>query len=82
MDKIALLNHIRLNGIEGVDGIIDMIIDTIDDGDKEGAKDWLRQLKDEIYEASLYWDLSQKNFNIKEQPTSKGCSNRIPSSMN
>ena len=53
MDKIALLNHIRLNGIEGVDGIIDMIIDTIDDGDKEGDKDWLRQLKDEIYEASL-----------------------------
>ena len=51
MDKIALLNQIRLNGIDGVDGIIDMIIDTIDDGDKEGAKDWLRQLKDEIYEA-------------------------------
>ena len=38
MDKIALLNHIRLNGIEGVDGIIDMIIDTIDDGDKEVLK--------------------------------------------
>ena len=53
MDKIALLNQIRLNGIDGVDGIIDMIIDTMDDGDKEGAKDWLRQLKDEIYEASL-----------------------------
>ena len=25
MDKIALLNQIRLNGIDGVDGIIDMI---------------------------------------------------------
>ena len=53
MDKIALLNQIRLNGIDGVDGIIDMIIDTIDNDDKEGAKDWLRQLKVEIYEASL-----------------------------
>ena len=53
MDKLELLNQIRLNGVDGVDGIIDMIIDTIDDGDKEGAKDWLLQLKDEIYEASL-----------------------------
>ena len=50
MDKLELLNQIQLNGIKGVDGVIDMIIDTIDDGDKEGAKDWLRQLKDEIYE--------------------------------
>jgi len=53
MDKLELLNQIQLNGIKGVDGVIDMIIDTIDDGDKEGAKDWLRQLKDEIYEVSL-----------------------------
>ncbi len=50
MDKLELLNQIQLNGIKGVDGVIDMIIDTIDDGDKEGAKDWLRQLKDEIFE--------------------------------
>ena len=53
MDKLELLNQIQLNGIKGVDRVIDMIIDTIDDGDKEGAKDWLRQLKDEIYEVSL-----------------------------
>ena len=52
MDKLELLNQIQLNGIKGVDGVIDMIIDTIDDGDKEGAKDWLRQLKDEIYAVS------------------------------
>jgi hypothetical protein len=48
--KLELLYQISLNGIKGIDGIIDMIIDSIDDGDKEGAKDWLRQLKDEIFE--------------------------------
>ena len=48
--KLELLYQISLNGIKGIDGIIDMIIDSIDDGDKEGAKDWLRQLKDGIFE--------------------------------
>ena len=52
MYKLELLNQIQLNGIKGIDDIIDMIIDTIDDGDKEGAKDWLGQLKDEINEVN------------------------------
>ena len=37
---------INLNGIQGVDAILDMIKDTIDDGDTESAKDWITQLQD------------------------------------
>ena len=44
------VDDINLNGIDGVDGIIDMIKDTIDNGDTEGAKDWLNQLQDHFNE--------------------------------
>ena len=39
---------INLNGIQGVDAILDMIKDTIDDGKTEDAKDWITQLQDEL----------------------------------
>mgnify|MGYP001162205031 FL=1 len=51
MDREALEN-IVLNGIAGVDGICDMIKDCIDSGDLQGAKDWIDQLNEEIYEVS------------------------------
>ena len=41
-------DDIVLNGIKGVQGILDMIKDTIDDGDTDGAKDDIRQLQDEL----------------------------------
>ena len=49
---------INLNGIQGVDAILDMIKDTIDDGMTEDAKDWITQLQDELYENGLrdYYD--------------------------
>ena len=51
MDK-EFLENIVLNGIAGVDGICDMIKDCIDSGDLQGAKDWIDQLNEEIYEGS------------------------------
>ena len=51
MDR-EVLENIVLNGISGVDGICDMIKDCIDSGDLEGAKDWIDQLNEEIYEGS------------------------------
>ena len=42
--------NINLNGIQGVDAILDMIKDTIDNGDTESAKDWITQLQDELYD--------------------------------
>ena len=41
---------INLNGIQGVDAILDMIKDTIDNGDTESANDWITQLQDELYD--------------------------------
>ena len=41
---------INLNGIQGVDAILDMIKDTIDDGKTEDAKDRITQLQDELYD--------------------------------
>ena len=41
-------DDIVLNGIKGVQGILDMIKDTIDNGDTDGAKDDIRQLQDEL----------------------------------
>ena len=41
---------INLNGIQGVDAILDMIKDTIDNGDTEDAKMWISDLQDELYE--------------------------------
>ena len=50
--KTEALENIVLNGIAGVDGICDMIKDCIDSGDLQGAKDWIDQLNEEIYEVS------------------------------
>tara|TARA_B100001173_G_C15691403_1_gene422137 strand:+ start:324 stop:536 length:213 start_codon:yes stop_codon:yes gene_type:complete len=44
---------INLNGIQGVDAILDMIKDTIDNGDTEYAKDWITQLQEELYDKGL-----------------------------
>ena len=41
---------INLNGIQGVDAILDMIKDTIDNGDTEDAKMWITELQDELYD--------------------------------
>ena len=46
------IDDINLNGIQGVDSIIDMIKDTIDSGDTEGAKDWLTQLQEHFGEVN------------------------------
>ena len=43
-------DDIVLNGIKGVQGILDMIKDTIDNGDTEYAKDWITQLQEELYD--------------------------------
>ncbi len=40
--------HIWVNGIQGIDSILTMIMDRIDDGDTDGAKDNIRQLQDEL----------------------------------
>ena len=39
---------IWVNGIQGIDSILTMIMDRIDDGDTDGAKDDIRQLQDEL----------------------------------
>ena len=39
---------INLNGIQGVDSILDMIKDTIDNGDTEDAKMWISELQNEL----------------------------------
>lgn len=44
---------INLNGIQGADAILDMIKDTIDNGDTEYAKDWITQLQEELYDKGL-----------------------------
>ena len=51
MDR-EVLENIVLNGISGVDGICYFIKDCIDSGDLQGAKDWIDQLNEEIYEVS------------------------------
>ena len=43
-------DEIVLNGIQGVQAILDMIKDTIDNGDTEYAKDWITQLQEELYD--------------------------------
>ena len=40
--------HIWVNGIQGIDSILTMIMDRIDDGDTDGAKDDIRQLQNEL----------------------------------
>ena len=39
-------DEISINGINGIPNILDMIMDRIDDGDTDGAKDDIRQLQD------------------------------------
>ena len=46
-------DDIVLNGIKGVQGILDMIKDTIDSGDTESAKGWITQLQDELIENNV-----------------------------
>ena len=41
-------DEIVINGINGIPNILDMIMDRIDDGDTDGAKDDIRQLQDEL----------------------------------
>ena len=41
-------NDIVLNGIQGVQAILDMIKDTIDNGDTEDAKMWITELQNEL----------------------------------
>ena len=43
-------DNININGIEGVEPILEMIKDTIDDGRPEDAKDYLSQLQDHFNE--------------------------------
>ncbi len=38
-------DEICINGINGIPNILDMIMDRIDDGDTDGAKDDIRQLQ-------------------------------------
>ena len=44
---------INLNGIQGVDAILDMIKDTIDNGDTEDAKMWISELQNELIETKV-----------------------------
>jgi len=48
-NKIVTL-EIMLNGIKGVDDILQMIKDCIDNGETEDAKMWISELQDELYE--------------------------------
>ena len=40
--------HIWVNGIQGIDSILTMIIDRIEDNDTDGAVDDTRQLQNEL----------------------------------
>ena len=42
--------EIMLNGIKGVDDILQMIKDCIDNGETEDAKMWISELQDELYD--------------------------------
>ena len=39
---------IWVNGIQGIDSILTMIIDRIEDNDTDGAVDYIRQLQNEL----------------------------------
>ena len=52
--KSEIINlEIMLNGIQGVDSILDMIKDTIDNGDTEDAKMWISELQNELIENNV-----------------------------
>ena len=44
---------IWVNGIQGIDSILTMVMDRIDDGDTDGAKDDIRQLQDQLIENNV-----------------------------
>ena len=46
-------DEISINGINGITNILDMIMDRIDDGDTDGAKDDIRQLQDALLENNV-----------------------------
>ena len=46
-------DEIYINGINGIPNILDMIMDRIDDGDTDGAKDDIRQLQDALLENNV-----------------------------
>ena len=46
-------DEICINGIDGIPNILDMIMDRIDDGDTDGAKDDIRQLQDALLENNV-----------------------------
>ena len=46
-------DEICINGINGIPNILDMIMDRIDDGDADGAKDDIRQLQDALLENNV-----------------------------
>ena len=46
-------DEICINGINGIPNILDMIMDRIDDGDTDGAKDDIRQLQDALLEINV-----------------------------
>ena len=46
-------DEISINGINGIPNILDMIMDRIDDGDTDGAKDDIRQLQDQLIENNV-----------------------------
>ena len=46
-------DEISINGINGIPNILDMIMDRIDDGDTDGAKDDIRQLQDALLENNV-----------------------------
>ena len=46
-------DDIVLNGIKGVQSILDMIKDTIDNGDTEDAKMWISELQNELLENNV-----------------------------
>ena len=45
--------HIWVNGIQGIDSILTMIIDRIEDNDTDGAVDNIRQLQNELLENNV-----------------------------
>jgi len=50
LKKEIVTLEIMLNGIKGVDDILQMIKDCIDNGETEDAKMWISDLQDELYD--------------------------------
>ena len=58
-------DEISINGINGIPNILDMIMDRIDDGDTDGAKDDIRQLQDALLENIVRGLYEKTNNNSK-----------------